>query len=104
MDEIIMSDSAANQTNILLTSGLVMSQMMFTIFGTLTNNLVLITLKDLPDLSASSYHILLANMAFTNLVICTILKPASAVYIGYSFAKVSLKLININSEMVINFY
>ena len=88
MDEIIMLDSPVNQTDVFLTSGLVMSQMMFTIFGTLANNLVLITLKDLPDLSASSYHILLANMAFTNLIICTIVKPMSSVFVSYSFAEV----------------
>lgn len=70
------------------TGALVMSQMMFTILGTLANNLVLITLKDLPDISATTYHILLANISFTNLITCTLIKPAFAVYIGYSYAKV----------------
>ena len=79
-------------TEILVSGGLVMSQMMFTVLGSLSNNLVLITLKDLPDMSASTYHVLLANLALTNLITCTLIKPASAVYIGYAHAKVDFIL------------
>ena len=39
--------------------------------------------------SASTYHVLLANIAVTNLIICAVLKPAAAIYLGYSYAKVS---------------
>ena len=39
--------------------------------------------------SASTYHVLLANIAVTNLIICAVLKPATAIYLGYSYAKVS---------------
>ena len=42
----------------------------------------------MPDLSASTYHFLLANLSLTNVISCTILKPASAVYISYAYAKV----------------
>lgn len=86
---------------------LVLSQMIFPLVGTLANNLLLITLKvhcssyvvmyvthmiivaqTMPDLSASTYHFLLANLSLTNVISCTILKPASAVYISYAYAKV----------------
>lgn len=77
-----------NSTQLIGTTGLVLSQMSFTCVGTLLNNLLLITLKDLPDISGSTYHVLLANIAVTNLFTCTVLKPASAVYIAYAYAKV----------------
>ena len=81
---------------------LVLSQMIFPLVGTLANNLLLITLKvqcsvcnshdhrlqTMPDLSASTHHFLLANLCLTNVISCTILKPASAVYISYAYAKV----------------
>ena len=79
-----------NSTQLLGTTGLVLSQMSFTCVGTLLNNLLLITLKDLPDISGSTYHVLLANIAATNLFTCTVLKPATAVYIAYAYAKVRL--------------
>ena len=62
--------------------------MSFTCFGTFTNNLMMVTLKDLPDISSSSstYHILLANIGLANLFACTVLKPATSVYIGYGYA------------------
>ena len=48
----------------------------------------------MSDLSASTYHILLANLSLTNVIYCTILKPASAVYISYAYAKVSSRRIS----------
>lgn len=80
----------STDVDILGTTALVLSQMSFTCVGTLLNNLLLITLKDLPDISASTYHVLLANMVVTNLFTCTVIKPATAVYIGYAYAKVEL--------------
>ena len=77
-----------NYSEVLGTSVLVLSQMSFTCFGTLLNNLLLITLKDLPDISASTYHVLLANLVVTNLFTCTVIKPGTAVYIGYAYSKV----------------
>ena len=49
---------------------------------------MIIVAQTMPDLSASTYHFLLANLSLTNVISCTILKPASAVYISYAYAKV----------------
>ena len=77
-----------NSTDLIGTTVLALSQMSFVCFGTLLNNLLLITLKDLPHMSLTTCHVLLANIAITNLVNCTVLKPATAVYIAYAYAKV----------------
>jgi hypothetical protein len=76
------------------TAIIVLSQMSFTCFGTLMNNLLLVTLKDLPDLSASTYHVLLTNLGLANLFVCTILKPATGIYVGYAYAKMQ-KTVNL---------
>ena len=89
-----------NSTELLGTTGLVLSQMSFTCLGTLLNNLLLITLKDLPDISGSTYHVLLANIAVTNLFTCTVLKPASAVYIAYAYAKVRWNMFDDEADEV----
>ena len=49
---------------------------------------MIIASQTMPDLSASTHHFLLANLCLTNVISCTILKPASAVYISYAYAKV----------------
>ena len=67
---------------------LVLSQMFFTVFGSLANIFVFIILRDLPSLSSSTYNILLLNLTATNLIICTIVKPMSSVFVSYSFAEV----------------
>jgi hypothetical protein len=69
---------------------LVLSQMSFTIFGSLFNLFLFITLRDLPNLAASTYHVLLVNLSFCNILICTFIKPVTSIYVGYAFAKVSL--------------
>ena len=71
-----------------LTAMLVLSQMFFTVFGSLANIFVFIILRDLPSLSSSTYNILLLNLTATNLIICTIVKPMSSVFVSYSFAEV----------------
>ena len=68
---------------------LVLSQLSFTIFGSLFNLFLFITLRDLPNLSASTYHVLLVNLSFCNLLICTFIKPVTSIYISYAFANVS---------------
>ena len=70
------------------TAMLVLSQMFFTVFGSLANIFVFIILRDLPSLSSSTYNILLLNLTATNLIICTIVKPMSSVFVSYSFAQV----------------
>jgi hypothetical protein len=73
------------ETDMLL---LVISQLFFTCFGSLFNLLLFIILKDLPDLSCSTYHVLLANVTASNLFVCTIVKSVGSIYITYAFAKV----------------
>ena len=68
---------------------LVLSQLFFTIFGSIVNLLLFITVRDLPNLSSSMYHVLLINLTFCNLLICTFIKPVTGIYIGYAYAKVS---------------
>ena len=69
---------------------LVVSQLFFTVFGSLANVFVFIILRDLPDLSSSTYNILLLNLTATNLIICTIVKPMSSIFISYAFTEVSM--------------
>ena len=73
------------------TGFLVFSQLSFTIFGSLFNLFLFITLRDLPNLSASTHHVLLVNLSFCNLLICTFVKPLSGIYISYAFTNVSRK-------------
>ena len=70
------------------TSVLVISQLFFTVFGSLANVLVFIILRDLPDLSSSTYNVLILNLTATNLITCTIVKPMSSIFISYAFAEV----------------
>ena len=77
------------------TATIVLSQMSFTCFGTALHNILLVTLKDLPDLSASTYHVLLTNLGLADLFVCTILKPATGIYVGYAYAKMQ-KTVNFN--------
>ena len=70
------------------TAMLVLSQMFFTVFGSLANIFVFIILRDLPSLSSSTYNILLLNLTAANLIVCTIVKPMSSVFVSYSFAEV----------------
>ena len=83
-----------NQPKVVLneveTGILVFSQLLFTIFGSLFNLFLFITLRDLPNLSASTYHVLLVNLSFCNICICTFIKPVSSIYVSYAFANVSL--------------
>ena len=67
---------------------LVFSQLSFTIFGSLFNLFLFITLRDLPNLSASTYHVLLVNLSFCNIIICTFIKPVASIFISYAYANV----------------
>ena len=53
------------------TAILVLTQMLVSCLGIITNSLLLVAVKDF----SSTYHILLANLSFCNLFVCTILKP-----------------------------
>ena len=68
---------------------LVFTQMGFCVLGTLLNNIVFITLKDLPGLRASTHNVMFCHLTFINLLICTVVKPASAIYVSYAHALVS---------------
>ena len=74
------------------TSILVISQLFFTVFGSLANIFVFIILRDLPDLSSSTYNILILNLTATNLIICTIVKPMSSIFISLAFAEVLIRI------------
>ena len=54
---------------------LVFTQMGLCVLGTLLNNIVFITLKDLPGLRASTYNVMICHLTFVNLMVCTIIKP-----------------------------
>ena len=66
---------------------IVLSQMTLAFLGAFLNSLLLVTLKDLPDLCASTYHVLLANLCFSNIFTCTVLKPVTGIFTGYAYAK-----------------
>ena len=70
---------------------LVFSQMGFCVLGTFLNNIVFITLKDLPGLKASTHNVMFCHLTFVNLLICTVVKPASAIYVSYAHATVSIR-------------
>ena len=36
------------------------------------------------------YHLVLANISLSNLLVCTIVKPITSVYVAYAYARVSL--------------
>ena len=59
---------------------LVFTQMGFCVLGTLLN---------LPGLTASTHNVLFCHLTFINLLICTVVKPASAIYVSYAHALVS---------------
>ena len=71
---------------------LVSTQMGFCVIGTFLNNITFITLKDLPGLKASTYNVLLCHLTFVNLLVCTVVKPFSSVYVAYAHAIVSILL------------
>ena len=68
---------------------LVSTQMGFCVVGTFLNNIAFITLKDLPGLRASTYNVLLCHLTLVNLLVCTVVKPFSAIYVAYAHAIVS---------------
>ena len=67
---------------------LVFTQMGLCVLGTLLNNIVFITLRDLPGLRASTYNVMFCHLTFINLMIYTLVKPASAIYVSYAYALV----------------
>ena len=69
---------------------LVFTQMGFCVLGVFLNNVTFITLKDLPGMRASTYNVLLCHLTFVNLLVCTVVKPFSAIYVAYAHAIVSL--------------
>ena len=35
------------------------------------------------------YHLVLVNITLTNLLVCTIVKPITGIYVAYAYARVS---------------
>ena len=58
----------------------------FCFLGTLFNNTMFSTVRDMPGSRASTMNILLGNLFFCNMLICTLVKPISAIYVSYSYA------------------
>ena len=44
----------------------------------------------MPGLPCSTYNVVLANLSLANLLVCSIVKPMSSIYVSYAYAKVSL--------------
>ena len=74
------------------TSVLVVSQLFFTIFGSLVNIFLFIILRDLPDLSSSTFNVLILNLSFCNLLSCSIVKPMASIIVSYAYAQVIIKV------------
>ena len=70
------------------TTLLIFSQLFFTLVGAVVNIVLGITLRDLPDLSCSTYYVILANISVCNLVISTFVKTILSIYVSYAFIKV----------------
>ena len=66
---------------------LVISVMSTSFLGALLNNMVFTSLRDTPNIKASTGNILLGNLFFCNLIVCTTVLPISAIYVGYSHLK-----------------
>ena len=56
------------------------------LLGTFSNSFLLVVLRDFPDIFASTYYVLLANLCFSNLARSILLKPISAIFTGYAYA------------------
>ena len=70
------------------TSFLVVSQLFFTVFGSLVNIFLFIVIRDLPDLSSSTFNVLILNLSFCNLISCTIVKPMASIFVSYAYTQV----------------
>ena len=63
---------------------LVLLEMGLSFFGIVSNLLIVTTLRNEETLRASTLNFLLFNLCFSNLVISFLVKPISAIYIGYA--------------------
>ena len=75
-----MSGIAANTECIIL----VLLEMGLSFFGIVSNLLIVTTLRQEEGLKGSTINYLLFNLCFSNLVISFLVKPISAIYIGYA--------------------
>ena len=65
-------------------STLVFVEMFLGVVGIFLNLMVVSTIRDDDSLQESTTNLLLANIAFSNLIISFLVKPISAVYVSYS--------------------
>lgn len=63
---------------------LVLLEMGLSFFGIVCNLLIVTTLRQEESLRASTLNFLLFNLCFSNLVISFLVKPISAIYVGYA--------------------
>ena len=68
---------------------LVVSQLFFTLVGSVANIVLGITLRDLHNSSCGTYYVLLANVTMANVLVCTFVKTILSIYVSYAFLKVS---------------
>ena len=68
---------------------LVFSLMGLGLLGVILNNVVYISLKDTPNMVASTPHILLGNLSLCNILMSAVVLPFSAIYVSYAHAKSS---------------
>ena len=100
-------------------AALVLSQLLFTVFGAVINIMLGITLRllllllivviiavvlviprDLPNLASATFYVLLANVAVCNLVICTLVKTILSIYLGYAYLKVTNANVTKNPKLL----
>ena len=99
-------------------TALVLSQLLFTVFGAMVNIMLGITLRlllllivviiavvlviprDLPNLASATFYVLLANVAVCNLVICTLVKTILSIYLGYAYLKVTNPKVTKNPKLL----
>ena len=65
---------------------LVLLEMGLAISGIISNLLVVTTVRNVDRLQSSTHNLLLANLCFSNILISFIVKPISAIYVGYAIS------------------
>ena len=56
---------------------------------------VVVILRDLPNLASATFYVLLANVTVCNLLICTLVKTILSIYLGYAYLKVTIGIVTI---------
>jgi hypothetical protein len=73
---------------------LVLLEMGISFGGIVSNLLIVTTLRQDESLKGSTLNYLLLNLCFSNLLIAFLVKPISAIYVGYSISTGEYQVIN----------